>query len=284
MANEIKRPVLRYHGGKFKLAPWIISHFPKHKVYVEAFGGGGSVLMLKKRSYAEVYNDKWDTVVNVFRILRDPEQAAELERRLLLTPFARTEFNDCGDIQINKIDDPIERARLTIFRSFSGFGSAATNAKYATGFRANSNRSGTTPAHDWANYPKYIKLFTDRLRGVVIENKDYRSIIEQQDSPQTLFYLDPPYVHQTRTMNRGNACYAFEMTDNDHIEFAEQVHRINGMVVISGYEGELYAELFKDWTVLKKKHFADGASERTECLWINKAATKKERNLFDQIK
>ncbi len=74
----IKRPVLRYHGGKFKLAQWIISHFPPHRVYVEAFGGAGSVLLQKPRSVGEVYNDRWDTVVNIFRVLRDPVQSAQL--------------------------------------------------------------------------------------------------------------------------------------------------------------------------------------------------------------
>jgi DNA adenine methylase len=130
----IKRPILRYHGGKWLLAKWIISHFPKHKIYVEAFGGGGSVLMQKEKSYAEVYNDKWDIVVNVFQVLRDPVAALELERRIRLTPYSRTEFDHCGDIEISQIPDPIERARLTIFRSFSGFGSASTNSKYSTGF------------------------------------------------------------------------------------------------------------------------------------------------------
>src|SRR5579863_6792854 len=86
------RPVLRYHGGKWKLAPWIIEHLPEHRVYVEPFGGGASVLMRKARSYAEVYNDKWDVVVNVFRVLRDAEKAIELKRLLELTPFSRTDF------------------------------------------------------------------------------------------------------------------------------------------------------------------------------------------------
>lgn len=105
----IKRPILRYHGGKFILAPWIISHFSPHKIYTEVFGGGGSVLLRKKRSYAEVYNDKWDIVVNVFKIMRDPVKAAELERVLRLTPFSRTEFNECGELQIAAEVNPIEK-------------------------------------------------------------------------------------------------------------------------------------------------------------------------------
>src|ERR1700749_1527418 len=107
MTNKITRPVLRYHGGKFLLAPWIASHFPTHRVYVEPFSGGASVLMRKERSYAEVYNDTWGIVVNVFRVLRNPEQAARLEELLRLTPFAREEFEACGDKQIATITDPV---------------------------------------------------------------------------------------------------------------------------------------------------------------------------------
>ena len=273
--------MLRYHGGKFLLAKWIISHFPKHRTYVECFGGGGSVLMQKPRSYAEVYNDKWDTVVNVFEVLRDKEFAAELERRLRLTPYSRTEFNKCGELTIANTTDPIEKARLTILRSFAGFGSASTNAKHSTGFRANSNRSGTTPAQDWVNYPDNIKSFVDRLMGVVIENKDYREVISQHDSSETLFYLDPPYVHATRNMQRGNTDYAFEMTDEDHREMADVVNAIRGMAVISGYDSELYNEIFSNWSKVNRKAFADGAVERVECLWINdRAANALNKNLF----
>lgn len=272
---KIKRPVLRYHGGKFLLAPWIISHFPKHRIYVECFGGGGSVLMQKPRSYAEIYNDLWDTVVNVFRVLRNDNMAVELERQLRLTPFARKEFEQCSQFNIDAAMDPIEKARLTIFRSFAGFGSASINAKYATGFRSNSHRSGTTPAQDWANYPDHITSFVERLKGVVIENKDYREVIKQHDGHETLIYLDPPYVHSTRNMQRGNAAYVFEMTEQDHIEMAMLLKTLKGMAVISGYDNDLYKELFSDWLKINRKAFADGAVERVECLWLNGMAAKR---------
>lgn len=272
------RPVLRYHGGKWMLAPWIIDNLPPHRIYVEPFGGGGSVLMRKPRSYAEVYNDKWDVVVNVFRVLRDQDKALRLRQLLHLTPFSRTEFESCGDFNIREHGDDIERARRTILRSFCGFGSAATNAEYATGFRANSNRSGTTPAQDWKNFPDHVEGFTDRLRGVCIENREAGDVIEQHDTPETLFYVDPPYVHSTRNMQRGNAAYAVEMTDEGHRTLAAQLRAAKGMVVLSGYPCDLYAELYEGWLRIDREANADGARKRTECLWLNRFAQSKRKH------
>ena len=275
----MKRPVLRYHGGKYLLAPWIISHFPKHRIYVEAFGGGGSVLMQKERSYAEVYNDKWDTVVNVFQILRDPDLSAKLKNWLELTPYSRTEFLKTGEIDLVNVSDPVEKARLTIFRSFAGFGSASTNAKYATGFRANSSRSGTTPVQDWVNYPSNIEAFVERLRGVCIENKDYKDVAAQHDSTETLHFWDPPYVHDTRNMARGNAAYECELTDQDHLEMIDLGNSLKGMVIICGYDCDLYQAHLGNWTKVSRKAFADGAAERVECLWLNKAVQVRQKQL-----
>jgi DNA adenine methylase len=275
--NAIARPVLRYHGGKFgnkgRVAEKIIASFPPHRVYVEPFGGGGSVLLRKPRSYAEVYNDKWDIVVNVFSVLRDRELSEQLESALRLTPFSRSEFQRCGHDEMSAVTDPVEKARRTIFRSFAGFGSASTNGAHSTGFRSNSNRSGTTPAHDWANYPDYIKHFTARLRGVVIENRNAVDVIAHHDSAETLFYVDPPYVHSTRNMQRGNAAYACEMTDDDHRKLAATLNAAVGMAVLSGYESALYDELYGSWEKTKFAALADGARKRTECLWFNAAAS-----------
>lgn len=253
----------RYHGGKWKLADWIISRFPAHKVYVEPFGGAASVLLKKDRSYAEIYNDLDGEIVNLFRVARD--SGDELVRVAELTPFSRDEF--VGSYEPSA--DPLEQARRTLARSFMGFGSAAASRK-ATGFRANSNRSGTTPAHDWANYPQALERTVSRLRGVTIENKDAMSVMAQHDTPETLFYVDPPYVSASRD---SGIDYLHEMTDEDHERLCVFLHGLRGMVVLSGYRSELYDRLYGDWNQEEKAAFADGARERVEVLWFNNAAT-----------
>ncbi len=270
----MKRPVLRYHGGKWQLAPWIISHFPPHRTYVEPYAGGASVLMLKPRAFSEVYNDQWSVVVNVFRVLRDPVQAAELERLLRLTPFSREEFEAPwpGDDTL-----PVERARRAILRSFAGYGSAATNGNYSTGFRANSDKQYSTPAHDWARYPDAVRAFVDRLAGVVIEHRPALEVVAQHDKPDTLFYVDPPYPQTTRNMKRGNAAYAHEMTDEQHEQLAQVLTAVRGMVVLSGYRCELYDRLFAAWERHDVEAFADGRRPRVECVWLNEAAATRQR-------
>ena len=288
-APPLRRPVLRYHGGKWRLAPWTVGFFPPHRTYVEPFGGGASVLMRKPRAYAEIYNDLDGEIVNVFRVLRNTESAATLERALRLTPFARTEFNDAHD---RNTTDPIERARRTIVRSFMGFGSDALADVYprgmrtrastrrvlqATGFRANSNRSHTTPAHDWANYPDQLRAFCERLTGVVIENYPAARVIKTHDRAEALIYCDPPYVHSTRRPRKKGAGggYTHEMTDDDHRGLSKQLHSVAGMVIVSGYPSVLYdVELYGDWERHERQHTADGARKRTEVIYLNAACSK----------
>jgi DNA adenine methylase len=211
-------------------------------------------------------------VVRVFSVLRDASQAAELERRIRLTPFSRKDFDDA----YLPAFDGIDAVRKMMVRSYMGFGATGVLG-HLTGFRRNSNRSGTTPAHDWANYPDAIAHFTKRLQGVVIENRPAADLIEEFDGPQTLFYVDPPYVHRTRTLGNPHCAkhrYAEEMTDDDHRQLAEQLHGVAGMAVLSGYPSTLYdRELYRDWQRVERPHLADGARPRTEVLWLNRACT-----------
>jgi DNA adenine methylase len=281
------RPVLRWHGGKWKLAPWIISFFPAHRVYVEPFGGAASVLLRKERAYGEVYNDLDDEVVGLFRILRDPSAAAELEQLLRLTPFARTEFKE----SYQPTDDPLERARRLVIRAFMGFGSNAHSSQEkghrSTGFRSNSNRSGTTPAQDWANWPDAMRALVERLAGVVIENRDAREVMAQHDGGGTLHYVDPPYLPETRA--RGNRydlawrMYRHELSREDHAALLSFLCELDGMVVLSGYPDPLYDEALLGWARYEREAMADGARPRTEVLWLNPAcaAALKVGTLFE---
>lgn len=258
------RPALRYHGGKWRLASWIIGFFPPHRVYVEPYGGAASVLLRKPRSCAEVFNDLDGEIVNLFRVLRNPAQARELVRLVELTPFARSEFEESYLLH----GDPIEQARRTLLRSFAGFGAAGTSGNN-TGFRNNTTRTGTTPATDWANYPDALAMIAGRMRGVVVEMRPALDLVKAFDGYETLFYVDPPYPLSTRG-KQAAAGYRYEMTDNDHRDMASALHRINGMAIVSGYPCDLYDhELFTDWRRVEREAHAEGARDRTEVLWLS---------------
>jgi DNA adenine methylase len=244
--------------------------FPPHRIYVEPFGGAGSILIRKPRAYAEVYNDLDGAVVNLFRVLRS-DRAHELVEKVRLTPFARDEFMEA----YGECNDPVESARRLIVRSFMGFGSNGHNR--STGFRANSNRSGTTPAHDWSNYPDALAQIIDRLSGVVIENRDAKATIAAHDTPETLHYVDPPYVLSTRSDTGKD--YAVELSDDEHAELLQFLRSLAGTVILSGYPHPLYDEALSDWCRVERKHLADGARARTEVLWINRP---HNRNLLGE--
>lgn len=280
-AGRPTRPVLRYHspGGKWRLAPWIIGHFPKHRVYVEPFGGAASVLMQKPRSQVEFYNDLNGEVVNLFRVLRD--HGDQLREALFLTPFARAEFH----ASYEPTEDPVERARRTVVRAQMGFGTSAL-VRSRTGFRRTSTRSKRAGyADDWASYVDVIPDIVDRLRGVVIENEPATKVIADLDAPDVLIYCDPPYVHGTRGTVAGSNGYAEEMTDEDHRALADVLHAAKGCVVLSGYPSPLYEDLYGSWrceTRPARMQGNSGPEERMEALWLNEAASiaQPQRSLF----
>jgi DNA adenine methylase len=281
-ATAPTRPVLRWHGGKWRLAPWILNHFPPHRIYVEPYGGAASVLMRKPRSYAEIYNDLDGEVVNLFRVLQDEALAGRLTHLLRLTPFAREEFL----LSYEPTDDPVERARRLVVVSFMGFGSNAHNRGIKTGFRANSNRSGTPPAHEWEHFPLALPGTVTRLQGVVIETRDALAVMAQHDGPKTLHYVDPPYMTETRSGKMHRKCnYSHEMDAADHERLLEFLNGLAGMVVLSAYPHPLYDGMLTGWQRIERAAFADGARPRTEVLWLNPlaAARRNTMTLFDQV-
>ncbi|RMH85192.1 DNA adenine methylase [Pseudomonas sp. AOB-7] len=263
-------PVIRYHGGKFRLAPWVIEHFPPHQVYIEPFGGAAGVLMQKPRSHGEVYNDLDGDIVNLFRVLQAAPQREALAELLVLTPYARDEF----ELAWIYTDEPVERARRTVIRAQMGFGSAGAS-KGTTGFRIDCYRQYGTAQQLWARYPEQLSAIGKRLAGVLIENRPAIDIMQAHDSPQALHYVDPPYMHDTRVRGaQKGRYYRHELDDDQHAELLATLNQLQGMVVLSGYPSGLYMERLEGWTMNTTQAriaAGRGGDTRTECLWINPA-------------
>lgn len=272
-------PPLRYYGGKWRIAPFILAHLPAaHECYCEPYGGAMSVLLRKPRSPLEVYNDLNGAVVNFFRVLR--EQPDELIRAITLTPWARAEY----ELAQEQSDDQLEEARRFYVTAWMGFGGG--RARWRQGWRYQV-RSGTLWKPSAMSFRTTGHLWTivDRIRGVQIECRPAFKVIRQCDAPTTLFYLDPPYVWGTRSKWRD--IYHVEMTDEDHVDLAELARSLEGMTVISGYPSELYADLYEayGWVRKETKARTNGgraisSADRIEAIWISphaQEALKKER-------
>lgn len=270
MLDTPTRPVLRWHGGKWKSAPWIIGHFPPHRVYTESFGGSAAVLMRKPRAVMEVYNDLDNDVVNLFRVLR--ERGPQLTELVRLTPAARQEFDDC----LAPTNDPVEAARRFLVRSALGHGGKKE------GFRpgsANKRRGHEVhPAREWANYADAIPAISARLRSVTIEKRPAIDVMAQHDGPDTLHYVDPPYMPETRAAPEIG--YAVELDVAGHRSLITALRKLSGMVVLSGYPSELYCRELADWKYEEMPARDDRARERTEALWRNPAACAASSGLF----
>ena len=254
------RPISRYYGGKWKIADWIISHFPPHEVYVEPYGGMASVLLKKSRSPGEVYNDLDQRIVNLFRVVRDDGE--NLRIALELTPFSRTEWERCRkppDIPVSAVEDA--RRLLVMLQMGHGGGSHRNKGLYA------SVTQGKNRPMEWAKYPTALPAIINRLRGVLIENRPALDIIRQQDSRKTLFYIDPPYVADTRQNSKE---YVHEMTLSDHLALSDVLNNeIEGMAIVSGYDNPSYDDFYSSWTRVEKKAWAQNNTERTEVLWLS---------------
>lgn len=286
------KPLMRYHGAKWRLAPWIISHFPQHHCYVEPFGGSAAVLISKEPSTREVYNDKNDEIVNLFNVIRCNNMRPELLRLLHMTPYSRTEFewakedshrNRNGHGKIEPGYPAVMEAHKLLVRAQMGFGSAGAT-RGNTGFRLDTARGGTSLQSLWSDLPATVLEVTERLRNVVIENTDAYNVIKQHDRGDTLFYLDPPYTLDTRT--NKDSYGKFEMREFEHTRLLELTQKSKGMFVISGYDNELYNDTLAGWTKSSRQtaiSSRNGSSTRTEVLWISPNCEQQQTDLFEEM-
>jgi len=264
------RSVLRYFGGKWSLAPWVIQHLPDdHRIYVEPFGGAASILMRKPRSRVEVYNDLDEEIVGLFQVLQDPAQCQALIRRLKRTPYSRTEFERA----FIRTDDPVVRSQRAIVRAYQSMHHSALFNPKKTTFADARHLSGSSKSREWATYPRSLASVHKRLQGVVIERRDALEVLRVQDSPETLFYVDPPYVPAARS----SAGYRHELDMGQHVALLDALTRVRGMVVLSGYPSPMYDEALAGWRRVEHQHkaMAITAIPRTEVLWVSPSAAAR---------
>ena len=262
-----------WYGGKYSHLDWLLPLLPESTHYCEPFGGSAAVILNRPPSPVETYNDIDRELVNFFRVLRSNPEA--LIEQIRFTPFARSEYAQA----IGPVDDlsDVERARLFFVRARqarTGGGQAATIGRWANCLlTSRSGMSGTVSR--WIGAVDGLLEIADRLMSVQMECDHALTIIERYDSPETLFYCDPPYTHDTRG---DSNMYHTELTAGDHVELARVLHGIRGKCAISGYSGGIMDDLFGDWIRIdsnpKIAHSTtSGGAKKTriESLWINYA-------------
>jgi DNA adenine methylase len=269
---------LKWHGGKYYLASRIVSLMPPHLHYVEPFLGGGAVLFARNpddpslwlrphQGVSELVNDLNDKLINFWRTLQNPATFELFRRRVEAIPMARAEWEQAHRHSYG--DDPIEDAvaffvdcRESRSGLMNGFTSVTRNR---TRRRMNGNVS------EWLTAVEGLPEVHSRLRRVLVERMPALALIEREDTPGTLFYCDPPYLHETRT---ATAAYSYEMNEEQHRELLGTLLRCKGKVMLSGYSSTLYQSVLGNWTRHTfdlPNNAAGGETKRrmTEVLWCN---------------
>lgn len=256
-----------WYGGKYSHLDWLLPLLPETTHYCDVFGGSAAVLINRVPSPVETYNDLDSELVNFFRVLRDDKDA--LIERIGLTPFSREELALACSEPLEPLTD-LERARRFFVRARqvrTGLAQTASAGRWAHCLLT--SRAGMAGAVSrWLGSIDDLSAIAQRLLRVQVENVPALEVINRYDSPETLFYCDPPYVHETRGDSKA---YAHEMTNEDHEALAEKLHKIQGKVALSGYAGSLYDNLYKGWRKVESpaKLCHSVKQERVEVLWIN---------------
>lgn len=255
-----------WYGGKFSHLPWLLEHLPKCHHYCEPFAGSAAVLINRNPSPVETYNDLDGEVVNFFRVLRS--QSDELLKAIAFTPFSREEF--VVALETHDGITELERARRFFVRARqvrTGLAQTASAGRWAN--CKNTSRAGMSGVVSrWLGSVEQLPLIAERLLRVQIENRPALDVLDLYDSKDTLFYCDPPYVHESRGDSKA---YQYEMSDSEHRQLAKRLSKVKGRVVLSGYECPLMDELFGSWRTIHapSKLCHSVKKERRETLWLN---------------
>lgn len=235
-----KKIAFGWYGGKYSHLNFILPLLPTCHHYVEPFGGSAAVLLNRKPSHLETYNDIDGELVNFFNVLRNEPQ--ELIWRIDTTPHSRQEFAEAH----NPTNDKLERARRFYIRaqqSRYGLGSKSIPSNWSYCIK-DFNCGMSTSVAKFRNSVRNLEATAERLLTVQIENLPGEEIIRRYDSVDTLFYCDPPYPHESRN---AKCAYSFEMTDVQHRKLANMLNTCRGRVALSSYDCGLVRELYEGW-------------------------------------
>lgn len=253
--------LLHYPGSKRRIAPWIIEHMPPHHSYLEPYFGCGAVLFEKPPAKIETVNDLDSDVVNFFQVIRDPESRKQLQAWLTYTPYARQVYDDAYAHE--EYQSPIERAGYFAVRSMQAYGYRTSGKE---GWKRDVNgREAAYAVRNWNGLPESLAEIAIRLKNVQIENKPALELIKEFDHENILIYADPPYMMSTRR----NKQYRYEMTDDDHCELLEVLCKSRAMVMISGYDCDLYNDYLHSWHKEQIRTRTHSSASRVETLWMN---------------
>lgn len=265
-------------GGKQKIANKIVSIMPKHNTYVEVFGGSGAVLFSKNPNISklEVFNDIDKNIYNFFNVLRNKKKTKELIRLLNFTPYSRDMHKEAYEIIKNDNNNNNDLKSAYYFFISIEMSFASINSCFGYGLKDSDH------IKKFRSKTEKLKNFADRLKYVQIENLDFRDLISKYDSESTLFYLDPPYVSETR---KEKSIYKYEMSNDDHKQLIDILLNIKGNAILSGYDNDIYKPLTDaGWNKyeIKVRCYSNNASagkrdKRIECIWIKK---QELSNLF----
>lgn len=227
---------LKWHGGKHYLAARIVALMPAHVHYVEPFAGGLSVMLAKPcAGVSEVANDLNTDLTNFWTVLQHRKLFAEFHRRIRCTPFSQMEWGDaCAYLERTPVARPcqpdINRALaffITCRQSLAG-----RMESFAPLSRSRTRAGMNEQASAWLGVVEGLPAVHDRLQRVVILADDALEVIRREDAPTTLFYIDPPYVPDTRA---APEVYRHEMTAAAHRGLLKLLSRIKGRFLLSGY-------------------------------------------------
>jgi DNA adenine methylase len=282
---------VRWCGGKGKLAGWLLPLIPEGgRPYCEPYTGAAAVLFARAPAPVEVLNDLDERIITLFRVLQDRDKFAELEHRLRYTPYARAEFRRALEILATP-DEHDDVARAWAFfvaqnQGFSGTGQGESN--WGRTFRPARGMADTVS--DWHGRLSLLRFWHRRLMRVQIDCIDALECIRYWDNPDAVFYVDPPYVPDTRT---SREVYTHEPDAAHHEELVEVLLSVQGAAVLSGYRSELYEPLeaagwerrerrtsahaagrVRSAPQLRGKGAATTAVPRTESVWRNPKAVE----------